>query len=138
MAYQIRKVKYCYVTARSRAGEASKVLNELRKAKIDLLAFSGFPLRDGKAQLDLVTNGTAAVERVARKQGWRLSRVKRAFLVQGSDELGAVHKVLSRLAKKGINVIAADAVAAGKGRYGMILWVKPQNYNSAARILKAQ
>ena len=138
MAYQIRKVKYCYVTVPSRAGQASRILNDLKAAKIDLLAFSGFPLRGGKSQVDLVTNDTAAIERLARSKGWKLSRVKKAFLVQGSDEIGAVHKVMARLAAKDINVIAADAVSAGKGRYGMILWVNPQKYNTAARILNAQ
>ena len=138
MAYQIRKVKYCYVTVPSRAGQADRILNDLLAAKIDLLAFSGFPLRGGKSQVDLVSNSTAAIERLARNKGWKLSRVKRGFLVQGSDEIGAVHKVLSRLGAKNINVIAADAVAAGKGRYGMILWVNPQKYDTAARILNAQ
>ena len=138
MAYQIRKVKYCYVTVPSRAGQAVKILSDLKAAKIDLLAFSGFPLRSGKSQVDLVSGNTGAIERLARRNRWKLSRVKRGFLVQGTDEVGAVHKVLSRLADKGINVIAADAVAAGKGRYGMILWVNPQKYNTAARILNAQ
>jgi len=137
MAYQIRKVNYCYVTVPSRAGQASRILNDLKAAKIDLLAFSGFPIRDGKSQVDLVSNNTAAIQRLARNKGWKLSKVKKGFLVQGTDETGAVQKVLARLAAKDINVIAADAVAGGKGRYGMILWVNPQKYNSAARILNA-
>ena len=58
--------------------------------------------------------------------------------MQGTDELGAVHKVLDRLARENINVVAADAVAAGKGRYGMLMWVKPKDFNRAARILNAQ
>lgn len=137
MAYQIRKVKYCYIIVPSRAGQAVRILDELKAAKIDLLAFSGFPLRDGKSQVDLVTEQTGAIGRMAKSKGWKLSRVKRGFLVQGTDEIGAVHKVLGRLAEKNINVTAADAVAAGKGRYGMILWVNPQKYNTAARVLNA-
>ncbi len=35
-------------------------------------------------------------------------------------------------------VTAVDAAAAGKGRYGMILWVKPKNYARAARALGAR
>ncbi|UCG12895.1 MAG: hypothetical protein JSU72_20915 [Deltaproteobacteria bacterium] len=45
---------------------------------------------------------------------------------------------LTKLATKKINVTAADAVAAGKGRYGMILWVKPKDYAKAARALNAK
>jgi aryl-alcohol dehydrogenase-like predicted oxidoreductase len=33
--------------------------------------------------------------------------------------------------------LTADAVSAGKGRYGMILWVKPRDYARAAKALGA-
>lgn len=138
MSYQIRKVKYCYVTVPSRSGKAVKILQALREAGVNLLAFSGFPVKDGKSQVDLVSDNMAGIARVAKQHGWRLSKVKRGFLVQGVDQLGAVEKVLRRLAEKDINVIAADAVAAGKGRYGMILWVNPKKYSSAARALNAR
>ena len=45
---------------------------------------------------------------------------------------------IQKLADKKINVTAADAVCAAKGRYGMILWVKPKDYGRAARALKAK
>jgi hypothetical protein len=43
-----------------------------------------------------------------------------------------------QLADEKINVTAADAVAAGKKRYGMIMWVKPKVYSRAARVLNAK
>ena len=138
MAYQIRKVNYCYVTVPSRAGQGVKILGELKDAGVNLLAFSGFPGKGGKSQVDLVSNDMAGIRRVAKKNAWRLSKTKKGFLVQGSDELGAIHKVLARLADEKINVVAADAVAAGKGRYGMIMWVKPKDYNRAARLINAK
>jgi predicted amino acid-binding ACT domain protein len=67
-----------------------------------------------------------------------LSDVKKGFLVQGTDRVGAVHRHLKKLAEAGINVTAADAVAAGKGRYGMLLWVKPREYARAAKVLGAR
>ncbi len=78
-----------------------------------------------------------AFRRVARQNGWRVSKVKKGFLITGNDQLGAAHRHISRLGSAGINITAADAVAAGKGRYGMILWVRPNQYNRAARVLKA-
>jgi hypothetical protein len=77
------------------------------------------------------------VSRVARKEGWRLSRAKKGFLIQGDDKVGAVQRHLQKLAAGKVNVIAADAVTAGKGRYGMILWVRPTDYGRAARLLGA-
>ena len=80
----------------------------------------------------------AGVRKVAKQQGWRLSAAKKAFLVQGDDRVGACYRQLKKLADKKINVTAADAVAAGKGRYAMILWVKPKDYARAARALNAR
>jgi hypothetical protein len=42
------------------------------------------------------------------------------------------------LAEGGVNVTAVDAVAAGAGRYGAILWVKPEDVKKAARLLRAK
>jgi hypothetical protein len=137
MAYRVSKVNYCYVTVPSRAGQGAKILNEIRNAGINLISFSGFPVKTGKAQIDLVADKISAIRKVASQNGWKLSKTKKAFLVQGTDEVGAVQKVVSRLAKKGINITAVDAVAAGKKRYGMILWVKPKDYRRAAIALNA-
>ena len=138
MAYRVQKVNYCYVTVPSRAGQGEKILNELKEAGINLLAFSGFPLKGGKSQVDLVSDNTAGIRRLAKKNGWRLSQTKKGFLVRGNDELGAVHKIMKKLADVKINVTAADAVAAAGGRYAMIMWVKPKDYTRAARILNAK
>jgi len=122
----------------NRAGQAEAVLSAVKEAGINMHAFSGFPGKAGKSQLDFVSDDTAAIRRLAKKSSWRLSKTGKAFLVQGSDEVGAVHKIFKKLADEKINVTAADAVAAGLGRYGMILWVKAKVYNRAARILKAR
>jgi hypothetical protein len=134
----IRKVNYVYIKSANRAGQAARVLGALRDAGVNLLAFSGFPQGLGRAQLDLVTDDLAGVKRVARREGWRLSRTKRAFLVQGRDEVGAALAPLAKVAAQKINVIAADAVTAGMGRFGMIFWVAPRHYARAARALGAR
>lgn len=122
----------------SRAGQGVKILGVLKDAGVDLLAITGFPIGGGTSQIDLVALKMAGIQRVAKTNKWQISKTKKGFLVQGTDEIGAAHKVLSRLAKENINVVAADAVSAGKGRYGMLMWVKPKDYNRAARILNAQ
>ena len=138
MAYRVRKVNYCKMTVSSRAGQAEKVLRAIKEAGIDMYAFSGFPTKAGKSQVDFVSDDTAAIKRLAKKSSWRVSNTKKAFLVQGNDQIGAIHKIFKKLADEKINVTAADAVTAGVGRYGMILWVKPNVYNRAARVLKAK
>jgi hypothetical protein len=133
-----RKVRYVVLKVPSRAGRAAGILGALAEDGVNLLAFTGFPDRGGQAQVDLVTDDVAGVRRVARRQGWRLSAPKRGFLVQGRDRVGAVHRELRRLAAAGVNVTAADAVSAGRGRFGMILWVKPRDYARAAKALRAR
>jgi len=138
MADRVKKMTYCYLTLPHRAGQGDRVLAELETAGVNLLAFSAFPGKGGKAQIDLVADGVGPLRRIARKNGWRLSKAKKGFLIQGADKLGAVHRHIHRLAAEKINITAADAVAAGQGRYGMILWVKAKDYSRAARTLRAK
>jgi len=138
MANRVRKVNYCYVKVSARAGQGAAVLDEIQKAGVNLLAFSGFPIGGGRAQIDLVGDDMTGVRKVAKEQGWRLSAIKKAFLVQGDDRVGACYRQIKKLADKKINITAADAVAAGKGRYAMILWVKSKDYARAARALGAR
>ena len=138
MRTRVRKVNYAYVVAPSRAGQGARLLGELKDAGVNLIAFNGFPARGGKAQMDLVSDDLSRIRRVARQRGWRLSRTKRGFLVQGLDEVGAVYQHIKKLGDNGINVTAAEAVAAGQGLFGMLLWVKPKDFARASRTLGAR
>jgi hypothetical protein len=137
MPNTVRKVSYAYVIAASKPGEAAHILETLRDANVNLLAFSGFPQGRNKAQIDVLTDDLDGLKGIARGQKWKLSRIKRAFLVQGTDEVGAAVAPLARMGTANINVIAADAIAAGDGRFGMIFWVDARNYNRAAKLLDA-
>jgi len=132
------KVNYCYLMVPNRAGQGAKVFTAIRESGVNLLAHVGFPGRKGKAQLDFVSPNVSKIRSVARRNGWRVSRPKKAFLVQGSDKSGAVNRYFARLADARIGVTAAAALAAGGNRYGMIVWVRPKDYARAARALKAR
>lgn len=138
MADTVRKVNYCHVTVPARAGQGAKVLGEVARAGINMLGFSGFPVAGGKAQLDFLVSNVGAVRRLAQRQGWKVSPAKKAFLIQGPDVAGAVHRHTQKLADARIKITAADAVSSGGGRYGMFLWVKPRDYAKAAKALKAR
>ncbi len=77
----------------------------------------------------------AALKEAAGKTGLKLSDAKKAFLIQGDDRVGAVFETVGKLAKAKINITATMATAAGGGRYGMILWVAPADYEQAAKAL---
>jgi hypothetical protein len=101
-----------------------------------MLAYSGFPVGGGRTQLDLVVEDIGALRRVARRNGWRLSKVKKGFLIQGTDQVGAVHRHLQKL-RRG-STLPRPTPWREEGRYGMILWVKPRDYARAARALGAR
>jgi hypothetical protein len=138
VADRVRKVNYCYLTVPHRAGHGAKILGELRDARVNLLGYTGFPASGRKAQLDFVAENTSHLRRVAKRSGWKLSKTKRGFLIQGKDELGAVYRHLQKLADERINIIAADAISAGRGRYGMLIWVKPRDFSRASKVLRAK
>jgi hypothetical protein len=137
MPITVRKVDYAYVTVSNRPGEAARILEALRDANVNLLAFSGFPQGGKRAQVDLVTDDIAGLKATAKRHKWKLSRAKRAFLAHGADEVGAALPPIAKMAEAKINVIAADAVAAGEGRFGMLFWVAPRDYKRAAQLLEA-
>ena len=68
MADQIRRVDYFYVEVPDKPGEGAQVLSALKEAGINLLNFTAFPGKAGKAQLDLVTDNADALTRAARRR----------------------------------------------------------------------
>ena len=137
MAYRIRKADYFSMQVSNRVGEGMRLLKGLRDEGVNLLAFTGFP-NGRKAQVDLIPENTAALRRAAKKLGIDLGRKKTVFLLQGDDRVGALAGVLEKLAAARISVTAMDAVCSGKGRYGAIFWVKPQDVSRAARVVRAR
>ncbi len=138
MADRVRRINYAYVMVPNRPGQGARIAEQLREAGVSLLAYTAFPSRGGRAQVDLIAEDLGAIRRIARRNGWRLSDAKKGFLVQGDDRVGAVHNHLKKLADRKINITATDAVTAGKGRYGMLLWVRPKDYARASRALGAR
>ncbi len=136
MAETIRRLQYFYVMAPDRAGEGARALQTLKDAGVNLLAFSGFPVGK-RAQLDFVPEDAAAFRAAAKKAKWKVVGPKTVFLIEGDDRTGVCAEILGRLAAAKINATATDAVVAGGGRFGAILWVKARDVNRAARALGA-
>jgi hypothetical protein len=137
MADVVRRVEYYYTEVPDRPGEGAKILNELKAARVNLVAYTGFPSTRGRAQLDFVPTNARAFLAAARKAGIKLTGPKTAFLIEGDDRVGVVANIVSKLGKARLNVVAMHAIAAGRGRYGAILWVKSRNVSKAAQILGA-
>jgi len=134
MADEVQRVQYFYTEVPDKPGEGARLLGVLKEEGINLLAFAAFP-QGRRAQLDFIPVDQAAFKAAAKKAKIKLVGPKTGFVIQGDDRAGAVGEIASKLADAGINITALHAVAAGAGRYGAILWVKPRDVNKAAKIL---
>jgi hypothetical protein len=135
MAETVRQVDYFYMEMPNKVGEGAKVLQTLRDAAVNLVAFSGFPA-GRRAQLDFFPADPTAFKAVAKANRWKLVGPKRGFLVQGDDRVGAVAELIGKLAAANISVIAIDAVSVDE-RYGALCWVAPRDVRKAATLLDA-
>ena len=134
MANEIRRVDYFYAMVPDKPGEAARVLSGLRDAGINMIAFCGFP-EGRKGQLDFVPSDPAAFVKEAKKLGLSLSRKKTGFLIQGDDQPGAAAEFMERLGAAKVNVVSMQAIGAGAGRFGAMLWVKAPDMKNAAKAL---
>jgi len=132
----VRKASYYSMKVPQRPGSGAQLLAALKAAKVNLLAFTGFP-EGGGAQVDFVPQDNAQFVKAARKAGLRISPRKTVFLARGGDRVGALTQILGKLARAKINLVALNAVTAGKRRYGAMFWVKPKDVAKAARLLRA-
>ncbi len=135
MADKIRRVDYHYVQVPDKPGEGSRILGALKEAGVNLLSLTAFPDAKGTSQIDFVTENPDGLAKAVKGLGLRLSDKKRAFFIQGDDRPGAAAEIFKRFADAGVNVHAANATAGAKGGFGMIVWVRPENYDKAAKAL---
>lgn len=135
MADSIRKIEYYYVVIDDKAGKWSWFLPYLRDNSVNMVAFTAFPVGAGKSQLDFFPEDAERLLQAAEAAGVTLTGPKKAFLIQGEDAAGALLKYHLQLSEAGVNVHAANGASGGQGRFGYVLWVKPEDYQAAARVL---
>jgi len=133
----VRKASYYSMKVAQRPGAGAQLLAGLKRSKVNLLAFTGFPAAGG-AQVDFIPKDNAKFVQAARKAKLKLSARKTVFLATGADKVGALTSILGRLAKAKINLVSLQAVSAGGGRYGAMFWVKAKDVAKASRALKAR
>ena len=135
MPLSIRSVEYFNTTVRDRPGAAYEVLSQLASAQVNLLAFSAVPTGADQAQLVIFPDNVRAFTRAAEDQGLVLLGPSRALLVQGDDKLGAFADIHRRLSEAQINVFASNGVTDGQDGFGYIVYVRPEDFDRAARVL---
>jgi predicted amino acid-binding ACT domain protein len=135
MAVTIQRVEYFNTTVRDRPGAAYDVLSHLAAADVNLLAFSAVPIGPEQTQLVLFPEKVDLLESAARVWRLDLTGPNRAFLIQGDDKLGALADIHRSLSEAQINVYASTGVTDGRGGFGYIVYVRPEDFERASRVL---
>jgi hypothetical protein len=137
MPDQIRRIEHFCLTVTDKPGERARVWAALQAVGVNLLGISILPHGACKSQLDIVPEDCGAFRKAAKTAGFKLSRKKTAFLVQGEDRPGAVADAANRLAEANIHIVSAQVFSAGSGRCGGMLWVGAPDLRRAAEALGA-
>ena len=132
MAQTIRRVDYFYATI----ADPYELLTQLANLGLNLLALTAVPLGPERTQLALFPEDAGRMVEAARKAGLMLDGPHRALLVQGDDELGALAKVHTKLHNADVHVYASSGVTDGRGSYGYIIYVRPDDYEKAVKALE--
>lgn len=136
MGLKIRRACYFYTTVRDRPGEAFKLLSQLAAKEVSLFAFSAVPVGPDRSQLTLFPESVDQLASAAENAGLTLDGPYPALIVHGDDKLGALADVHARLYDAKINVFASSGVTDGKGDFGYVLYLRPDEMDRAMEALR--
>ena len=133
MTEAVQRGEYYYAVVDNKPGVLYRLLDHFQSRGIGFYAFTAFPLPGDKSQLDFFPIDVDQFLSAAREVNLSMIGPRSAFVVQGEDTTGALVSYHERLARAGINVHAANGVSDGRGGFGYVLWVNPEDYEKAAR-----
>ncbi len=100
------------------------------------MAFTAVPVGPMRTQLTLFPADPGKFKSAANNAKLKLDGPHRALLAQGDDELGALAGIHERLYEAGVNVYASSGVTDGRGSYGYVIYVRPEEYEQAVAALE--
>jgi hypothetical protein len=135
MGYTIRKVDYYHTTIQDQPGAAYRILDSFAGQGVNLLAFSAVPIGPSATQLTIFPEDSAALETLAKKSGMNLLGPYSAFIINGSDQIGALVRIHEALYRANVNVYASNGVTDGKSAYGYIVYIRHEDLERASAAL---
>ena len=135
MAFTVRRIDYFYITVTGSPEIGYEVLSELAEQSVNLVAITAVPFGPARTQLTVFPDDTAKMQRAAQQANMPLDGPHPALVVQGDDEVGALAHIHEKLLGANVHVFASTGVADGRGGYGYIIYVRPEEYERAAEAL---
>ncbi|MGI9450266.1 MAG: hypothetical protein ACR2QH_06485 [Geminicoccaceae bacterium] len=135
MAFTVRRIDYFYIMVTESPGVAYEVLSELAEQGINLVAITTVPFGPARTQFTVFPDDTAKIQSAAHQANIQLDGPHPALVVQGDDEVGALAQIHEKLVDANVHVAASTGVADGRGGYGYIIYLHPDEYERAAEAL---
>ncbi len=135
MSYKIRKVEYYHTTVQDEPGQAYRILETFADQGVNLLAFAAVPMGPAATQLTMFPEDSAAMESLANKSGMNLLGPHSAFVINGSNEIGALARIHEKLYRANVNVYSSNGVTDGHDEYGYIVYIKDEDMERASAAL---
>jgi hypothetical protein len=137
MSVTVRRVEYFRTEVDDRPGTAYQLLKQLASRGVSLLAISAFPMGVTHTQFTMFPEESETLIKAAEQLNLTLMGPERAILIHGDDQMGALVDYHQKLAAAKVNVFATNGVTDGKGRYGYVIHVRPDDLEAAANALDA-
>jgi hypothetical protein len=138
MAVDVRRVRHYSFDIEDKVGEGARILATLRENDVNLIALWGYPTGAGKARLEIVPEDADGFEAAAKATGLDASAPTTAFYATGDDRVGALGATLEILAKAGVTISAAHAIADGRGHFAAVVYVPPSDVQRAGTALNSR
>ena len=135
MAFTVRGIDYFYITVNDSLGVGYEVLSDLAELGVNLVAITAVPFGSVRTQLTVFPDDTAKMQHAAQHASISLDGPHPALLVQGDDEVGALAGIHQKLLDANVHVFASTGAADGRGGYGYVIYVPPEEYERAAGAL---
>jgi hypothetical protein len=130
-----KRVTYFKAKIEDKPGALYGFVKDLKAKELGLLGLKG--ISQGTYGELLVVAKSPEKLRAAWSAAGVLIEEGTAFYLSGVDKTGALQSDLDALAAAGVNVVATEAVAAGRS-YGAIIWVDPADIEKTAKALGAK
>ena len=130
MLMTVRGAEYFYTTVKDKRGEAYRLLTYLAEGGVNLLSFSAIPIGP---ELVLFPEDAGLLADVGKRANLTLTGPG----CQGDYHLGAIADIHKLLSDARINVYASSGVTDGRGGFGYVLYVRPEDYRRASDVLNA-
>jgi hypothetical protein len=135
MAFTVRRFDYFYIMIEDTPEVGYEVFSQLSEQNVNLVAITAVPFGPARTQLTVFPDDTAMMKRVAQQSNIPLDGPHPALVVQGDDEVGALVQIHEKLRDANVHVFASTGVADGRGGYGYIIYVRPDEHQRAAEAL---